>query len=140
MVVQLYVVWMLGVYIPKRNCNFPALHAAHSLLVVGLLWVRVLTMLSGVAVSSGVRYILTGFCSYAPPPPPARGSGRDSDSDDLHHFFMRDYCPDSDGRAAGAGIRTGDTLTAVHLPDYRPSDSDSDATVTLIFLVIVIIR
>ena len=37
---------------------------------------------------------------------------------------MGDYCPDADGLAAAAGVRTGDILKGIHLPDYREDDAN----------------
>ncbi len=87
------------------------------------------------AVSSGVRYILTGFCSYGPPVVTA-DKARHGGSDDLHSFFMSEYCPEADGRAAGAGIRTGDTLRAVHLPGYL-LERDGDVSVSICNLILM---
>ncbi len=36
---------------------------------------------------------------------------------------MGDYCPDADGLAAAAGIRTGDILKGIYLPNYRADDT-----------------
>jgi hypothetical protein len=67
--------------------------------------------LLGVPISSGVRYILLGFCSSFT-------------VSDPHSHFMGDYCPDADGMAAAAGIRTGDILKAIHLPDFGEDDTN----------------
>ena len=61
-------------------------------------------------ISSGVRYLLLGFCSSFT-------------VSDPHTHFMGDYCPDADGLAAAAGIRTGDILKGIYLPNYRADDT-----------------
>ena len=79
----------------------------------------------GVPVTSGVRYILTGFCSYYPS---SRGvHNNDNDDGDAHAVFMSDYRAEFDGLAAAAGARTGDILRAVRLPPSSlPSFSSSN--------------
>ena len=57
---------------------------------------------------------------------------------------MGDYCPDADGLAAAAGIRTGDILKGIHLPNYHEDDKKVDFVVSssillILFLVEVVI-
>lgn len=55
-------------------------------------------MHAGYAVSSGIRYIIAGFCDYG---------------DGSMHDFMVDYDPITDGYAAGAGFQTGDIVRGI---------------------------
>jgi hypothetical protein len=60
----------------------------------------------GLAITSGVRYILTGFCEYV----------YESDPDVKrcpHALFLRDYDVNYDGYAALGGIQTGDVIKGV---------------------------
>lgn len=57
----------------------------------------------GVPVTSGVRYILTGFCEYA----------YDCSDTTPHEAFMKDYKKLHDGYAAQGGIRTGDVIKGI---------------------------
>lgn len=66
----------------------------------------------GVTVTTGVRYILTGFCEY---------THDDSSGDHIHpnleashEAFMKEYDPLCDGYAAKGGVRTGDVIKGVY--------------------------
>ena len=61
---------------------------------------------SGVAITSGVRYILTGFCDYVPE--------FEDDGITAHEGFMTHYDARYDGTAARGGIRTGDIVRGVY--------------------------
>ena len=56
----------------------------------------------GVAITSGVRYILTGFINYT------------NKRDLSHSTFMNDYNPLFDGTAARGGVQSGDILRGVY--------------------------
>lgn len=64
---------------------------------------------SGVNITSGVRYILTGFCDYVP------DFGNEDGAE--HVGFMRSYEPLHDGYAARDGIRTGDVVRGAYSND-----------------------
>lgn len=61
----------------------------------------------GLAITSGVRYILTGFCEYV----------YESDPDERnspHTSFLRDYDVKYDGHAALGGVHTGDIIKGIY--------------------------
>lgn len=60
----------------------------------------------GLEVTSGVRYILTGFCEYV--------DECDEDCPTPHSVFLRGYDPVYDGRAAAGGVRTGDIIRGIY--------------------------
>lgn len=74
----------------------------------------------GLAITSGVRYILTGFCEYV----------HESNSDDRspHASFLRDYDVKYDGYAALGGVHTGDVIKGIYDANgsihYFNSDND----------------
>lgn len=74
----------------------------------------------GLAITSGVRYILTGFCEYV----------HESNSNDRspHASFLRDYDVKYDGYAALGGVHTGDVIRGIYDDNgsihYFNSDND----------------
>lgn len=79
------------------------------------------------AVTSGVRYILAGFCEYG-------DIGNTMNlSEENHAAFMALYQPQFDGTAAQYGFRTGDMIVGLEVCEEADqmcdaSDVDCDAT------------
>jgi hypothetical protein len=74
----------------------------------------------GLAITSGVRYILTGFCEYV--------HERNFDDRCTHTSFLRDYDVKYDGYAALGGVHTGDVIKGIYdvngLVQYFNQDND----------------
>jgi hypothetical protein len=76
-----------------------------------------LLLTEGVPITSGVRYILTGFCNYVEP-------------DFSHQKFMASYDPLYDGSAAsGKRGRNADDISTNSRSAFEIGDSDSDSDV-----------
>ena len=77
----------------------------------------------GSRISSGVRYILAGFCEY--------GEDFPLESHQAHSAFMSIYDPQYDGFAAQAGFRSGDQIIALETcDDLTTLDISSGAPAT----------
>lgn len=61
----------------------------------------------GLPVTSGVRYILTGFCEYVNEIDPDNKTSP-------HSLFLRDYDSKYDGYAALGGVHTGDIIKGIY--------------------------
>ena len=73
----------------------------------------------GIEVTSGVRYILTGFCEYV--------DECDEDHPTPHSVFLKSYDRVYDGEAAAGGIRTGDIIRGIYNKGGGSSSSSSSS-------------
>ena len=73
----------------------------------------------GVAVTTGIRYILTGFCEYTYHVIDNDHTINNNTNmlNNAHDSFMNDYDPIYDGYAATGGLRTGDVIKGVYFED-----------------------